>query len=30
MYFFAFEHLQVDQVVYASKLDEEMKVWHHK
>ena len=30
MYFFAFEHLQVDQAVYASKLDEEMKVWHYK
>ena len=28
MYFFTFEHLQVDEVLYTKKLLEEMQVWH--
>ena len=30
MYFYTFEHLQVDQSIYSKKLDEEMQVLHHK
>jgi hypothetical protein len=30
LYFYTFEHLQVDQALYAKKLEEEMQVWHLK
>ena len=30
LYFYTFEHLQVDQALYTRKLESEMQVWHLK